>query len=558
MFVPKSVISLRNYSRSTFVQDLTAGLTVGVVALPLAMAFAIASGVSPERGIFTAIVAGFLVSLLGGSRTQIGGPTGAFVVIVAGIVASHGYSGLVLCTLMAGMMLMAMGFSRLGSIIKFIPFPVVTGFTAGIAVVIFSSQMRDFFGLKLDQVPPEFLAKWGSYARAAGTINPAATALGVGTIFIILGFRRYAQRIPGMLVAMVVAALLTRFLSLPVETIGSRFGDLPRSLPAPALPPISMQLVRDLMPSAITVALLAAIESLLSATVADGMTGNRHKSNMELVAQGIANIGSALLGGIPATGAIARTATNIKSGGKTPVAGMIHAVTLLLILMFAAPLAREIPLACLAGILVVVAWQMSQVQHFRQLMTAPKADVVVLLITFLLTVLIDLTVAVQVGVVLAAMLFIKRMAEVTNVGVVTRELLDQEEASDPNSVVHRTVPEGVEVYEINGPFFFGAAEKFNDTLRLMGNAPAVLILRMRNVPAIDATGLNALDELYHRSSKAGTALLLSEAPPAVLAILRRSHLGRKIAPDTTLDTLDKALARAQEMVETRRNPVPET
>jgi len=545
VFIPKSLVCLRNYSKSLFWQDLFAGLTVGVVALPLAMAFAIASGVGPERGLFTAIIAGFLISLLGGSRVQIGGPTGAFVVIVSGIVAAHGYEGLVVCTIMAGVLLIIMGLARFGGMIKFIPFPVVTGFTAGIAVIIFSTQMKDLFGLKIETVPAEFLEKWHAYFKAAGSISWSATAIGIGTIITIPFLRKLGPRVPAMLIVMVVASLAAYLFQLPVETIGTRFGNLPRALPSPQIPNFSLAQIRELTSPAITVALLAAIESLLSATVADGMMGTRHKSNMELVGQGVANIGSSIFGGIPATGAIARTATNIKCGAKTPVAGMIHAVTLLLILVFLAPLAKGIPLACLAGILVIVAWQMSEIQHFKQLMTAPRSDIIVLLVTFFLTVLVDLTVAVEVGVVLAAMLFIRRMSEVTNVGMVTRELRDQDEVTDPNAAARREIPEGVIVYEINGPFFFGAAETFKDTLRVIDKPPQVLILRMRYVPAIDATGLNTLGELVRRCKSDGTKFILSDVHAQPVVALQKSHLWNKIGEENVTGNLDAALQRAR-------------
>lgn len=552
MFIPKLFVCLRDYSRPTFLADLIAGLTVGVVALPLAMAFAIASGLPPERGIFTAVVAGFLISFLGGSRTQIGGPTGAFVTIVGGIVVTHGYDGLVLCTAMAGVFLMVMGFARFGGMIKFIPFPVITGFTAGIAVIIFSSQIRDLLGLRIDGLPSHFVQQWAAYGRAIGTIQPAATACGFGTVAVILLLRRYLPRIPGMLVAMILAAVLTKLMSLPIETIGSRFGDLPRNLPRPQLPAISLERIQELTSPAITVALLAAIESLLSATVADGMTGTRHKSNMELVAQGAANLGSAMMGGIPATGAIARTATNIKSGAKTPVAGIIHAITLLLILIFLAPLAREIPLACLAGILVVVAWQMSQIEHLRQLFYGPVSDRLVLVVTFLLTIFVDLTVAVQVGVVLAAMLFIRKMSEVTNVAAITRELKDREEQADPQAISRYDVPEGVEVYEITGPFFFGAAEKFNDSLRFLGKVPAALIIRMRDVPAMDSTGLHVMRELLHKCRASGTHLFLAEVHASPLHTLQRSGLWQDLGPDNVYGDLADALDAARQVAPQRQ------
>ena len=546
MFVPKSVVCLRGYTARMFSRDLFAGLTVGVVALPLAMAFAIASGIGPERGLFTAIVAGFLISLLGGSRVQIGGPTGAFVIIVAGIVAKHGYGGLVLVMWLAGALLVAMGLARFGAMIKFIPFPVVTGFTSGIAVVIFSSQVKDLLGLRMADVPAEFFAKWAAYFRALDTANAAAVAIGLGTVVVVFALRRLAPRVPGMLVAMALATVAVRLLDLPVETIGSRFGALPHTLPAPSLPRFDIAVLPDLISPALTVALLAGIESLLSATVADGMIGTRHKSNMELVATGFANIGSAVFGGIPATGAIARTATNVKSGGRTPVAGMIHAVTLALILLFCAPLAQAVPLACLAGILVVVCYQMSEIDRFMRLLRSPRSDVMVLLSTFVLTVVVDLTVAVQVGVVMAALLFIRRMSEVTNIGVVTREFRDRDDEPDPNATALRVLPPGTEVFEINGPFFFGAAETFKDTMRFVGPTPRVLIVRMRNVPAMDATGLNLLHELHTRSRREGTLVILSDVHTQPLVALMGSPLWEEMGEANILGNLDDAINRARE------------
>lgn len=548
-FTPKSLICLREYSRDTFLRDLTAGLTVGIVALPLALAFAIASGVGPERGLYTAIVAGFLISALGGSRVQIGGPTGAFVVIVSGIVAKYGYQGLAVCTLMAGILLIIMGLARFGGMIKFIPFPVVTGFTSGIAVVIFSSQIKDLLGLRMETVPAEFFEKWEAYWHALGTINPAAAAVGLGTAAVVFIQRRVAPRVPGMILAMIGATVLVHLLKLPVETIGSRFGELPSTLPAPQVPLTDPGHLRELISPALTVALLAAIESLLSATVADGMVGTRHRSNTELVGQGVANIASSIFGGIPATGAIARTATNVKSGARTPVAGMVHALTLLVILLAAAPLAKLIPLACLAGILVVVSWQMSEIEHFRRLLRSPRSDVAVLVITFVLTVVVDLTVAVQVGVVLAAMLFIRRMAEITNVGALTRELKDRDEdPEDPLSIAMRNVPPAVEVYEIDGPFFFGAAETFQDAMRNLRKAPRVLILRMRNVPALDATGIHVLREFHLQCQRDGTHLILSGVHTQPLAALMRSGVYEEIGEENMAGNIDLALARAREVL----------
>ena len=548
MFVPKLIICLRNYSAQAFSRDLVAGLTVGVVALPLAMAFAIASGVGPERGLFTAIVAGLIISLLGGSRVQIGGPTGAFVIIVAGILAKHGYPGLVMVMWLAGALLIAMGLSRFGAMIKFIPFPVVTGFTSGIAIVIFSSQVKDFLGLTMATVPAAFFSRWAAYYHALNTINPAAVAIGIGTVILVFALRRVTPRIPGMLVAMVVATVATKLFHFPVETIGSRFGALPHTLPAPSFPNFDLAMLPELISPALTVALLAGIESLLSATVADGMMGTRHKSNMELVATGVANIGAAIFGGIPATGAIARTATNVKCGGRTPVSGIIHAITLALILLLFAPLAQAVPMACLAGILVVVCYQMSEWEQFLRLMRSPRSDVMVLLSTFVLTVVVDLTVAVQVGVVMAALLFIRRMSEVTNIGMVTRELRDHDEEPDPNAVSLRNLPPETEVYEINGPFFFGAAESFKETMRFVGKAPRVMILRMRNVPAIDATGLNLIHELHASSHRDGTHLILSDVHAQPLVAIMTSDLWEELGEENVLGNLDAAIDRARDIL----------
>lgn len=549
MPLPESVVCLRAYSKGLFAADLAAGLTVGVVALPLAMAFAIASGLPPERGLFTAIVAGFLISLLGGSRVQIGGPTGAFVIIVAGIHAEFGYGGLVWATILAAGFLVALGAFKMGALIKFIPFPVVTGFTSGIALVIFSTQIKDLLGLRMEEVPSEFLEQWVAYARHMGTANLAAVGLAVLTIGTILAVRRFVPRFPAMLAGMMLATGAAWALGLDVDTIGSRFGDLPRTLPTPGLPAITMEELRALVSPAFTIGLLAAIESLLSATVADGMTGGRHKPNVELVGQGVANIGSVLFGGIPATGAIARTATNIRSGARTPVAGMIHAVVLFLLLFFLAPLAKAIPLAALAGILVVVAYNMSEIDHFIGLLKAPRSDVMVLLTTFALTVLVDLTVAVEVGVVLAALLFIRRMSEVTSVGLITREVAgDITDTNDPNAIALRAVPAGVEVFEIQGAFFFGAADRFKETIRQMERPPRVLVLRMRNVFAIDATGLHLLEELHHLCQRDGTQLVLSGVHTQPLMAIQNKGLWDTIGEENTFGNIDDALDRARDII----------
>ena len=548
MLVPKLATTLRGYSRPQFAADLTAGVIVGIVALPLAIAFAIASGVTPDRGLYTAIIAGFCISALGGSRVQIGGPTGAFVVIVYGVVQKFGIDGLIIATMMAGVFLVILGAVKLGSVIKFIPHPVIIGFTSGIAVIIFSSEVKDFLGLRMGNVPADFLDKWKAFAENVGSANPYAVGVSALALAIIIVWPRINRRIPGPFVALLVTTAVVQVLQLPVETIGSRFGAIAASLPHPTLPRITSDQVRILVGPAFTIALLGAVESLLSAVVADGMIGGRHRSNMELVGQGIANIVTPLFGGIPATGAIARTATNVKNGGRTPIAGIVHALTLLLITLFLGRWAALIPLATLAAILVVVAYHMSEWRAFRAELTAPKSDVVVLLITFALTVLVDLTVAIEAGMVMAVFLFMKRMAEVTNVTVLTRELEDNGDryATDPNGVRHREVPDGVEVYEINGPFFFGAAETFKDTLGQVARKPKVLVIRMRNVPAIDSTGLHALKDVVHRTRRDGTLVLLSDVHTQPLVALGRSAVLEEVGEQNLFGNLDDALDRARE------------
>lgn len=512
MLVPKLVTILQQgYSRERFLADLGAGIVVGIVALPLAIAFAIASGVGPERGLYTAIIAGFLISALGGSRVQIGGPTGAFVVIVAGIVAQHGVAGLTVATIMAGLILLGLGLARLGGVIKFIPWPIVTGFTAGIALIIFASQIRDLLGLRLDAVPGEFFSKWGAYAGALPTASPAAMAVGGGTLLILLGWPRLSRSIPAPFVALLAATLAAALLHLPVETIGDRFGELDFSLPRPAFPRVSEAMVVSLVGPAIAIALLGAIESLLSAVVADGMIGGRHRSNMELVAQGAANIVAPLFGGIPATGAIARTATNVKHGGRTPVAGIVHAGVLLLITLFAGSLAARIPMAALAGILVVVAYHMSEWRTFHaELRTAPRSDQLVMVTTFLLTVLVDLTVALAVGMVLAAFLFMRRMAEVSQVKPISREMLEADDGEEAEGTRkwRGLVPKGVVVYDVNGPFFFGAAETFSEVLGQVAGRPKAILLDLEGVPVMDSTGLRALTTMLRQRQREGVPVLL--------------------------------------------------
>jgi sulfate permease, SulP family len=550
VFVPKSLVCLREgYTRESLLRDVIAGVVVGIVALPLALAFAIASGVPPERGLYTAIIAGFLISVLGGSRVQIGGPTGAFVVIVYGIVSKYGYEGLVICTVIAGAILIALGLARMGALIKFIPYPVVTGFTAGIAVIIFSSQVKDFLGLKMGAVPAEFIDKWIAYANNIRTIDWATVTVALGTLLVLLLWPKISRMVPGPFVAMVLATVAVQLFDLPVETIGSRFGGVPSSLPRPHWPDIPWENIRELISPSITVALLAAIESLLSAVVADGMIGTRHKSNMELVAQGVANIASPIFGGIPATGAIARTATNVRTGGRTPLAGMMHAVTLMLILVFAGQWAAKVPLASLAAILVIVSYHMSEWRAFAGLLRAPKSDIFVLIVTFALTVFIDLTVAVQVGVVAAALLFMKRMSEVTSVEGITTEMRDADSKDDPDEITQvrrrkrtvggREIPKGVEVYAVNGPFFFGAADKLGEVMTEIARPPRVFILRMAHVPAIDATGIHALEQLAKRCKAQGTKLILSEVRAQPLAALAKAEkLGLF---DGLADTLEEAL-----------------
>jgi SulP family sulfate permease len=551
--LPKTFLLFREgYSRAALTRDLIAGMTVGIIALPLAMAFAIASGLPPERGIFTAIVAGFVTSLLSGSRYVIGGPTGAFVVIVFDIATRQGYDGLALATLMAGGMLLLMGLFRFGAIIKYIPYPVVTGFTSGIALVIFSSQIRDFFGLRMESVPAEFFHKWDAYAAAARTWNPAAFGLAAGSLGVVILLRRFQPRVPGAIVAVVLATLAAWAFRLPVETIGSRFGEIPRLLPAPTLPEFSMLRLRLLFPDALTIAMLAAIESLLCAVAADGMTGDRHRSNTELFGQGVANVLSTLFGGIPTTGALARTATSIKSGAASPVAGMVHALTLLVVTLAAAPLATLIPLSALAAILVVVAWNMSEIDHFRHMFKAPRSDALVMLVTFGLTVAVDLTLAVQVGVVLAALLFMHRMSEVTQVG--TAALLDlengEETEDDPDATRNKIVPPGVEVYEINGPFFFGVADRLQDELSSFESPPQVFVLRMRRVPAIDATGMQALKKFAEKCRRDGMWLVLSGVQAQPRQAIAKAGLDEVIGPENIHPHIDLALARARDLVET--------
>ena len=542
MFVPKLFVTLRNYKREQFIKDLIAGIVVGIVALPLCIAFAIASGVSPEKGLITGVIGGFLISFLGGSRVQIGGPTGAFIVIVYGIVQQFGVDGLIMATLLAGIMLVAMGFARLGSVIKFIPHPLIVGFTSGIALIIFSSQVKDFAGLEMGAVPAEFVEKWEAYFHHFGSVNTWAVVIGAGTILVSLFFGKITRKIPGSLVAIVLSTLAVSYFQLDVETIGSKFGAIPSTFSMPHLPEFDFSKIQDLIAPAFTIALLGGIESLLSAVVADGMIGGSHKSNVELVGQGVANIVSSLFGGIPATGAIARTATNVKNGGRTPVAGIVHAITLLLIMLIAGKWATLIPLPCLAGILVVVAYNMSEWHSFIGVLRTSKRDAAVLLVTFGLTVFVDLTVAIEIGMVLAAFLFMRQMTQISNVNLITQEI---NEADDAKAISKYKVPAGVEVFEVTGPMFFGAAYKFKESLKLMAKPPKILVIRMRSVPVIDATGLHTLEEVFKQAKHQGTKFILSGVQPAVYRELEKSHLLELIGKENTCADIDAALLQAE-------------
>jgi len=560
VFVPKLVTTLKDYNRQQFANDLTAGVIVGIVALPLAIAFAIASGVSPERGLITAIVAGFLISALGGSRVQIGGPTGAFVIIVYGIVQKYGLEGLTAATLLAGVMLLAMGFARLGSVIKFVPSPLVTGFTSGIAVIIFSSQVKDFLGLRMGAVPANFFEKVAAYGSNIGTVSTPALGVALLSLLIIMLWPRVNRRIPGAFVALIATTALVQMAGIDVETVGSRFGTISATIPPPVLPRLGIAEWTALVTPAFSIALLGAVESLLSAVVADGMIGSRHRANMELVAQGIANIASPLFGGIPATGAIARTATNVRNGGRTPVAGIVHALTLLLITLFFGKWAALIPMATLAAILVVVAYHMSEWRTFREELRAPKSDVAVLLTTFFLTVAVDLTVAIEIGMVLSAFLFMHRMSEVTAVNAVTQQLAREarDEADVPLSqLTPRSVPAGVEIFEISGAFFFGAAEAFKETLRAVGSKPKVLIIRMRDVSLLDSTGLRALRDVVRHGRAERTLVLIAEIHAQPMAALERSPTFEELGEGQIYMTLEDALDRAREHL-ANRTPTPIT
>jgi len=550
-FKPKLFLALKNYSKELFMADLMAGIIVGIVALPLAIAFGIASGVSPEKGIITAIIAGFIISMMGGSKVQIGGPTGAFIVIVYGIIQQYGEAGLIVATLMAGVLLILLGVFKLGAIIKFIPYPIIVGFTSGIAVTIFTTQIADIFGLSFggEKIPGDFIGKWIMYFNHFDTINWWNTIISIASIIIIAMTPKFSKKIPGSLIAIIAITLLVYVLKTyvgvdSIDTIGDRFS-IKAQLPGAEVPTLNWEAMKGLLPAAITIAVLGAIESLLSATVADGVIGDKHDSNTELIAQGTANIITPLFGGIPATGAIARTMTNINNGGKTPVAGLIHAVVLFLILLFLMPLAQYIPMACLAGVLVVVSYNMSEWRTFRALLRNPKSDITVLLITFFLTVIFDLTVAIEVGLVIACLLFMRRVAETTEISVITDEINPNEELDIAVNEESLMVPKGVEVYEINGPYFFGIANKFEEQMVQLGDRPKVRIIRMRKVPFIDSTGIHNLTNLCKMSKKERITIVLSGVNEKVHHVLEKSGFYELLGEENICENINVAIDRHQ-------------
>ncbi len=553
-FKPKLLSVLKNYSKADFSTDLMAGIIVGIVALPLAIAFGIASGVSPEKGIITAIVAGFIISFLGGSKVQIGGPTGAFIVIIYGIIQEYGIEGLMVATLLAGVLLVLLGAFKLGTVIKFIPYPIIVGFTSGIAVTIFTTQIADIFGLDFqgEKVPGDFIGKWLIYFRHFDSVNWWNATVSIISVFIIAITPKFSKKIPGSLIAIVVVTAAVYCIKTyagitSIDTIGDRFS-IQAQLPEANVPSLDWEAIKNLFPVAVTIAVLGAIESLLSATVADGVIGDRHNSNTELIAQGIANIVSPIFGGIPATGAIARTMTNINNGGRTPVSGIVHAVVLLLILLFLMPLAQYIPMACLAGVLVIVSYNMSGWRTFMALLRNPKSDVVVLLITFFLTVIFDLTIAIEVGLLIACVLFMKRVMETTEISVIRDEIDPNQESDLEVHEEHITLPKGIEVYEINGPYFFGIATKFEEIMSQLGDRPKIRIIRMRKVPFIDSTGIHNLANLCEMSQKENIHIILSGVNPKVHQVLEKSGFYELLGEDNICSNINEAVAKATETI----------
>jgi len=546
--IPKSVQCFREgYSFGAFFKDLFAGVNVAIIAFPIAMAVAIGAGIAPGQGLFTAIVAGFMISLLGGSRVQIGGPTSTLIVVLYGIMLRHGFEGMLMATFMAGLILVLLGLAGLGTYIKYIPYPVVTGLTTGIAVVIFSSQFKDLLGLQMGSVPLDFVAKWQAYWQHLHTFNPRALIIGLSTLAVIVYIRKARPKLPASLIALALAATATWLFKVDIATIGSVYGELPKCLPTPSFPHFAFSECLAIIPDALTIAILLGIESLLSAVIAEGMTGWRHQSNCELIAQGFANICSSLFGGLPAAGSISRTAANVKNGASTPIAGMSHAVFLFAMLYFLAPLLAKIPLAGLAAVLLMLAWSMSEIHHFFHLFTAPKRDIVVLLTVFVLTVLINLTAAVQVGMILAAFLFMKQMSDLSDVVSVAQ--LDRDELErDPDALPLEMIPDGIEIFEINGPFFFGVADRLKNLMNDFSRPPKVFILRMRRVPTIDASGMHALEEFYSECRRQGTTLILSGVKKAPLADLKRYHLDELIGEDHIFAHINSALEFARELI----------
>jgi len=551
-FQPKLINTLNNYTKKQFYNDVRAGLNVVIVALPLAIAFGIASGVTPEKGIYTAVIAGFIISFLGGSKVQIGGPTGAFIVVVYGVVQQFGLAGLAIATIMSGLMLIAMGVFKLGSVIKFIPYPVVVGFTSGIAATIFATQIKDLFGLEIDNVPADFIHKWIAYGQSFDTVNFGSLAVGLFSIFIIILTPKFTKKIPGSLLAIVLTTLALYFLRQKfgihsIETIGDRFV-INSSLPKFNVPTISYEIIQTLLPTAFSIAMLGAIVSLLSATVADGVIGDKHNSNTELIAQGVANVVTPFFGGIPATGAIARTMTSINNGGRTPIAGMVHALVLLIVLLFFGKLTKHIPMPCLAGVLVVVAYNMSDWRTFKSLLNTPKSDVAVLLTTFGLTVVFNLTIAIEIGLLLAILLFMRRISETSNI-LVFKNVIDESESVD-NIVDNERliIPEGVEVYEIEGPYFFGVANKFEEIMKQMGDSPKIRIIRMRKVPFIDSTGVHNLESLIRLSQKEKIHIVLSGVNEQVHGVLIKVGIEEQLGKENVCSDINIALSRASELL----------